>query len=198
MASSAPLDVKTMDGLVKALLVLSRAVNHVLENRAVEEAVGEPLSSSKVQILRLLAQRGGQSSSRVAFFLAVSKPAVSQIIGSMVRDKLVMRQTSKHDRREVELRLTAKGKEWYQALRRQQRHLLRTAVRKHLEGPPERWIDALQQVASAVVQADKAFEDYCLQCGAHTDGSCLLLGKDTDCPFLKRARPTRSAQRRRS
>ncbi|MHC4067107.1 MAG: MarR family winged helix-turn-helix transcriptional regulator [Planctomycetota bacterium] len=100
MPAKTPIDVKTIDGLIKSLLVLARTVNHVLETRAVESAVGEQLSPSKVQILRLLGERGRQNSSRVAYFLGVSKPAVSQIIDAMSRDGLVSRETALHDRRE--------------------------------------------------------------------------------------------------
>ena len=184
------MDTKTIDGLLKALLVLARTVNHILDTRAVEAAVGEPLSPSKVQILRLLGQRGVQSSSRVAYYLGVSKPAVSQIIDSMAQDRLVVRKTAKHDRREVELRLTTKGREWYQAVRRQQRHLLRNALREHLAGSADRGVATLQDLAGAVARADKAFDNYCLQCGAHSDGSCVLLGGDADCRFLRPSKRT--------
>ncbi|MCP4248706.1 MAG: winged helix DNA-binding protein [bacterium] len=185
MAAKSAADTQTVDDLFKALTVLARTVNHIVETRAVEAAIGEAYSPSKVQILRLLGQRGVQNSSRVAYYLGVSKPAVSQIIDSMAREKLVVRQTAEHDRREVELRLTPKGKQYYKSVKRQQRHLLRNALREQSAGTAQRWIKALHQLSGAVAQADRAFKDYCLQCGAHADGTCVLDGGDADCQFLR-------------
>ena len=185
MATKSAVDTQTVDDLFKALAVLARTVNHIVETRAVEAAIGESYSPSKVQILRLLGQRGAQNSSRVAYYLGVSKPAVSQIIDAMVRDKLVVRRTAEHDRREVELRLMPKGKQYYQAVRRQQRHLLRSALCEQPAGTAQRWTKALHQLSGAVAQADRSFKDYCLQCGAHADGTCVLTGGDADCRFLR-------------
>ncbi|MCH7813977.1 MAG: winged helix DNA-binding protein [Planctomycetes bacterium] len=185
MAAKSAVDTQTVDDLFKALAVLARTVNHIIETRAVEAAIGESYSPSKVQILRLLGQRGAQNSSRVAYYLGVSKPAVSQIIDAMVRDKLVGRRTAEHDRREVELRLTPKGKQCYQAVKRQQRHLLRSALREQPAGTAQRWTQALHELSGAVAQADRSFKDYCLQCGAHADETCVLTGGDADCRFLR-------------
>jgi len=185
VASKKTLSAQTVDGVLKALLVFSRTVNHVLDSQAVEDAVGVPLSPSKVQIIRLLGNRGKQSSSQVAYFLGVSKPAVSQIIDTMVRDKLVSRRTAEHDRREVELKLTEKGKRWHANIKRQQRHLIRNALRRGTGGKPTLWAKTLEEMTNAVAQADQAFHDFCVQCGAHADGTCVLLGGDADCRFLR-------------
>ena len=98
MAKKAPSSTSSVDQMAKAMLVLARTIDYVLESRAVEVATDKPLSNSKVQVLRLLAQRAGQTSSQVARYLGVSKPAVSQIIDAMVRSKLVTRKTSRDDR----------------------------------------------------------------------------------------------------
>jgi len=183
--ASKPPKLDTIDNLLKAMLVFSRTVDNVLESRAVEGAVGQPLSSSKVQILRLLGQRGGQTASRVARYLGVSNPAVSQIIDSMVADKLVIRETGLHDRREVNLRLTERGRQFFHAMRRQQRHLLRNAIRSASSPAVDRWIKTLLDAAGSMAQADQAFERFCLQCGAHADGTCVLVGGDAECVFLQ-------------
>lgn len=201
MGAKVPLPAETVDGLLKALLVLARAVDQVIETRAVEEAANEPLSQSKVQVLRLLAERGRQTSSQLARFLGVSKPAVTQIVDAMVRSKRVVRRATKEDRREVALELTKDGKETFRAVRRKQRHLVRSAVRSLNVRDTQRWTDALQRIAGSLTRADRAFEHYCLQCGAHADGSCVLVGGDATCLFLKHhgglAKPvrTRSAKR---
>jgi len=184
MPSNTASNVKTVDDLLKAVLVFSRAVDHVLENHAVEAAVDVPLSGSKVQVLRLLGRRGSQTSTQVARFLGVSKPAVSQIVDAMVRDKQVTRQTATTDRREVNLRLTSQGRSLLNAVHREQRHYIRSAVRSAGSTKPKKWMIALQEIINGLTQADSAFNDFCAQCGAHDDGSCVLVGGHAQCGFL--------------
>ena len=184
MAKKAPSSTSSVDQMAKAMLVLARTIDYVLESRAVEMATDKPLSNSKVQVLRLLAQRTGQTSSQVARYLGVSKPAVSQIIDAMVRSKLVTRKTSRDDRREVNLSLTDKGKNINKLVRHQQRHYIRSAMRDLNGTVANRWINTLGDVAVALGTADQAFQDHCMQCGGHEDGTCVLVGGDAKCHFL--------------
>jgi DNA-binding MarR family transcriptional regulator len=174
--------VKTVDELLKSMLVLSRAVGYVIETRAVRAAAKHRLSASKVQVLRLLAFRGGQTCAKVARFLGVTKPAVTQIVDSMVRAKLVTRRTVPEDRREVNLQLSKKGLALFQTIRQEQRHYVRLAMRQ----APNigKCIGVLNDMSAALAQADEAFESFCLQCGGHGDGACVLVGGGARCQFL--------------
>ncbi len=199
MPARKPVSTKTVDGMLKALLVLARAVDRVLEAGAVQTSIKGSLSSSKAQIIRLLSEHGRQTSSQVARFLGVSKPAVTQIVDAMVGSKLVVRRAAKEDRREVGLELTPRGKTVFQTLRRQQRHLLRAAIRDQREKSLIEWIDILQNVAGGLAQSDEAFRAFCLQCGAHGDRKCVLVGGDADCTFLQHQKlEARRAQRRKT
>jgi len=184
MESERILSDRELDGLLKAMLVFSRTADHVLENRAIEEA-GERLSGSKVQILRLLGQRGLQTSGQVARFLGVTKPAVTQIIESLVTARLVSRRQSQKDRRGIELALTTRGKRVFEKIRHQQRHVVRNTVRALPEKDTERWISTLQELSNALARADRAFRGFCLQCGAHDEGNCVLTGGNAHCVFLE-------------
>lgn len=184
MASKGSLSVTTVDGLLKSLLVLSRTVDQALEVEAVKAATTERLSGSKVQIVRLLGARGSQTSSQIARFLGVSKPAVTQLVDSLVRRKLIARRTAKHDRREVDLSLTEKGKQAFQAVRNEQRNVLRTTTKQASGGNPDRWLKTLEEVTDALIRAGNCFDDYCLQCGAHADQACVLPGGEDQCIFL--------------
>lgn len=185
MASTSAPSIKTIDSLLKAMLVLSRAVDHSLEANAVEAAVGETLSSSKVQILRLLGHRGNQTASQLARYLAVSKPAVSQIIDTMVRAKLVNRRTAKEDRREVNLSLTPKGKKFSQSVLKEQRQFLKNALKQSKNFSASRWLTAMQEATEGLARADKSFNHYCLQCGAHDDATCVLPDGDAECLYVQ-------------
>jgi len=194
MNSKAVVSVGEVDRLYKALSVLSRTVGEVLETRAVEAATG-PLSLSKVQVLRLLAHRRNQSSSQVARFLNVSRPSVTQIIDALVESGLVSRRVATGDRREVVLNLTKQGRQGFQAVRRERRHLLRGALRSAGGAEVDAWITVLQKISSSLAHADRTFTHFCLQCGAHEDGSCVLIGGEADCLFLRHS--ASSAKRRR-
>lgn len=184
MRADRVLDDSEVDGLLKAVLVFSRTANHVLESRAIEDA-GERLSESKVQILRLLGQRGSQTPGRLARFLCVSKPAVTQIIDSLVATELVRRRRICEDRRGTELALTPRGKQVFLKIHRQQRQVIRNSVRRVAEQDVSRWILTLEELAHALTRADKTFRGYCMQCGAHEDGTCVLTGGSAECLFLK-------------
>ncbi|MFQ5491378.1 MAG: hypothetical protein ACE5GE_11720, partial [Phycisphaerae bacterium] len=82
-------------------------------------------------------------------------------------------------------KLTGDGKGKFQALRREQRHLLRTAIRLSDKANVEVWIKTLREIANAVARADRTFKQFCLRCGAHADESCVLLGGDANCLFLQ-------------
>ncbi len=199
MGSKASGGVKSIDGLLKAMLVFSRTVDHSLETNAVKTAVGVALSSSKVQILRLLGHRGGQTASQLARYLGVSKPAVSQIIDTMVRAKLVKRVTAKEDRREVNLSLSAKGKGYAQKMLREQRQFLKNAMKKSRGLSVTRAVKTLQDLTEGLAKADKRFDHYCLQCGAHGDATCVLPGGESECLYMQHeAELRRRALARRS
>ena len=197
MGKKTTLNAETADRLLTTMLMFARMVDHILEIRAVGMAVDQPLSASKVQVLRLLSQRTGQTSSQIARFLGVSKPAVSQIIDSMVRARLVTRKTAKNDRREVNLQLTSKGKALCTAIRREQRQYLRAALNRAGQADPEQWVDMMQTISEALAQADRQFDRFCVECGAQSDGTCLLDGGEAQCHFLAyRSRTTRSPRKR--
>ncbi len=205
MATPRKLSQKTTDDLLKAMLVLSRTVDHVLELQATDVTT-IPLSRSKVQVLRLLGQRGGQTSTHVARFLGVSKPAVTQIVDAMVRNKLVARKTARHDRRGVDLSLTPKGKLLLKRVIQRQRNTVQSALKKVSRTNAERMSKTLQDLAGDLARADKDFQHFCLQCGAHADSTCILTGGIADCLFLqqeedlprpRQRRPARRARVRR-
>jgi DNA-binding MarR family transcriptional regulator len=160
----------------------------------VEAATG-PLSSSKVQVLRLLVNRGRHTSSQIARFLNVSRPSVTQIIDSLVEAGLVTRRGATDDRREVVLDLTKQGRQVFRAIRREQRYLLRSAIRAAGGGEVDEWITVLQKISGSLANADRAFTHYCLQCSAHADGTCVLVGGDANCPFLRHGAPSKKRRK---
>lgn len=198
MASRVSIPADAVDELYKALSVLSRTVTHILQDRAVEEALGEAVSYSKVQVLRLLSHRGGQTSSQIARFLGIRRPSVSQITNVLERAGWITCRVGEQDGRESIHELSDEGRQRFNVVRRQQRHLLRHTMRLADQREVQRWTHTLHMIAGCLARSDRAFKDYCLQCGAHADGTCVLIGGDADCPFLHGRKPgTAPAARRR-
>ena len=193
-----PLPVGKVDELLKSMLVLAYTVHRVLEREVVAASVDEPLSASQAQALRLVGHHGGQTSSQVANFLGVTKAAVSQLADSMAQSGLVRRRRGPHDRRESILELTPRGKRRFLALLRGQRHRVRTAAKLSQRTGLDEWTRTTLDMAAALAGADRAFKQFCLQCGAHLDGSCVLVGGDAKCPFLEHREGTGRRTKRRS
>lgn len=195
---------KLAGDVLKALLVLSRAVEQTLENGAIGGVAAGRLAVSRMRILMLLGHRGRQTSSHVAKFLGVSKSAVTQIIDIMVRSGLVRRRVRLEDRREVELSLTTKGRRTFAAILRKQTQVVRVALEMTKVSNGAEWVQSLHEITRSLRAADQAFENFCLQCGAHADGACVLQTGQS-CYELRekqrpssRQNPTKSRQPRRA
>ncbi len=195
MAKKKTLVAKDADQLVKSMLVVARSIQQILEAGAVEKAMSKRLSPSKVQVLRLLGVCGDQTPSQVARFLGVSKPAVTQIVDSMVREKMVTRKTAERSRREVTLKLSAIGVRRFRAVADQQRNLVKAAARKSSATDVHRWSDTLWKISQALAAADDTTDHVCLQCEAHADPTCALDGCAANCRFIMQEdAPKRTAQ----
>jgi DNA-binding MarR family transcriptional regulator len=185
MVESAPDEI---DAMLKSLLVFARTATQVLETTTVEVATGKALAASKVQLIRLLGHRGAHTSSHAASFLGVSRSAVTQLVDSMVRAGYVVRSGTSRDRRETALRLTPKGRKVFLAIRREQRNIVRGALRIMPKGSLRDCARMLDRVSAALTETRGAYLQYCLQCSAHADGRCVLVTGDAECLFLARVR----------
>ena len=144
--------------MLKHVLILARAADHVLMDYAVKAVVAEHLSASQVHVLRLLGLRGSHTSVQIARLLGVTRPAVSQLIDPMVRRKLAMRRTAKQARRTVGLPLTPKGQATFEAVRHQQRDLLRRAAKQAPAAEAKGWTAILEEMTAALAHTSDAVD----------------------------------------
>ncbi|UCG33551.1 MAG: MarR family transcriptional regulator [Phycisphaerales bacterium] len=193
MAKTGTVDRKTLDALLKSLLLLGRAIEQVMDTRAVVAACGSALSASKVRMLKLIAHSGKQSVGQVARFLGVSDPAASQLAEALVRQKLITRNTDPKDRRTAFLKLTASGKKLTQVIEQEQRHRLRLALRSAGPSRSREWGPFLGEMTMHLTEAEQSFDQSCLQCGSHEDQTCVLEGGAAKC--LYRAHTARREQK---
>jgi len=172
MAKTGTADRKTVDAILKSLLLLGRAVEEVLGSRAVVAACGASFSPSKVRMLKLITYSGKQSVGQVARFLGVSDPAASQLAEALVRQKLIVRNTDPNDRRTAYLRLTPAGKKLVHVIEQEQRHRIRQSLRAAGGGKPGEWDPFLQKVTQALCQAEQSFEPNWLHSSSPEDSTC--------------------------
>jgi DNA-binding MarR family transcriptional regulator len=85
------------------------------------------LSIYHYEILGILFGRGALSMSEIGRFVGISRPNLTPIMDSLVRDSLVERLSSEEDRRIVKALLTAKGQARMQAGQRQAREEMKAA-----------------------------------------------------------------------
>lgn len=181
-----PPSTDVLDVLQKALLVLSRTVDEVLEKQAVRLSKDRRITSTKLQILRLLSVHGTQTSTQIARFLGVTKPAVTQIINAMESSKLVIRQPTKKDHRRVPVKLTKRGANEYRGIHRRQRTILRATLKSAKIGNVKKSAESLMKLSRALVESGSGIDEFCLQCSVHSDSSCVLPRSSKNCEFETR------------
>ena len=189
---------RSTDELLRSLLVLSRAVEEVLEPPGAGRlALGGEVTSNKLRALCFLDQQGAQAATRVAGFLKVTPGAITQLADALEGASLVERLRTGEDRRVVSLSLTAKGRRFVRSVRQEQRHILQNAHRGMSSTHVNRWAVTLDEISVALATARRAFADLCLQCGAYADGTCVLDGGTAACKFQAKPQARTKQQERR-
>ncbi len=80
-----------------------------LEKLPRDFGTGDKLFPSEIHTIQAIGQHPGINMTDLASMLGISKPAVAQIVGKIVKKKLVERYNGSHNRKEVRARLTESG-----------------------------------------------------------------------------------------
>jgi DNA-binding MarR family transcriptional regulator len=80
-----------------------------LEKLPRDFGTGDKLFPSEIHTIQAIGQHPGINMTDLASVLGISKPAVAQIVGKVVKKKLVERYNGTHNRKEVRARLTESG-----------------------------------------------------------------------------------------
>ncbi len=75
-------------------------------------------------VLEYLSRKGERGMSELAAFLNISRPAATGLINRLIAQRLVSREDVEHDRREVRVKITPKGKRIVANVWEQKRHTL--------------------------------------------------------------------------
>jgi DNA-binding MarR family transcriptional regulator len=156
--------------------IFALAVGTVIEERLWNEAAGNQLTVTQMQLLKLVSYPGcSHTIGDVATFLGVSNAAASKAVDKLVRLMLVRRREGESDRRAIHLSLTGPGRRMLEAY-------TAAAQKKLAEVFSQFGVDELQPVvelldrlsASLMNGRQSVSQEICVQCGIYFRERCLL------------------------
>jgi MarR family transcriptional regulator, organic hydroperoxide resistance regulator len=121
-----------------------RTLNNKL-SRAFAKA-GFDITVEQWEILVVLWKRDGQCQHELATFCSKDRPSVTRILDNMEKRELVTRTSSKEDRRNKHINLTAKGKELHDPLMKIANHFGKSFVK----GIDEKEIEAAKALLKKI------------------------------------------------
>ena len=182
--------------LLRNLHLLRALVAATLEEGGLPARAG--VSVVQMSLLRQLAARHGLPTTLgvVARKLEVSAPAASKAIARLVASGHVIAREDRDDGRRLHIDVTAAGES---AIRRYEAERLRRAEAILAAAGPAagaRWIESLEEIVGALLEAGRGDELPCLQCGLQSPPTCAAEQGGRRCPV--RTLEERAVRRRKS
>lgn len=111
--------------------------------------LGEDVTLSQYRSLVVLASRGPQGVASLARLLAVTPPTATRLCDRLVRKGLVRRRSDRHDRRQVQISLTASGQRLVDLVTQRRRHEIAALLRSMPKDAQEGVVAGLRVLAAA-------------------------------------------------
>ncbi len=105
MTATRPKHKEVLDGIVETIIYLYTESRRLTKERARDFGLTGP----QLAVIKMLDQLGSLSLSSLSERIRAQNSTVTGIVDRMVREELVLRERSEHDRRIVLIRLTPKG-----------------------------------------------------------------------------------------
>ena len=175
--------------LVRNLHMVSTLVQRLLVDEPLSRTVGDRLSFSQLNLLKLVGGRSPESSggrqrpwlvSQLAKSLGVSAPAASQSISHLQEQGWLLVKRDREDARRRRVTLTAKARRAIDKYEGSKRSLLDQALKGTKPAEVGRWARTLGSLVSCLLHASD--EPPCLMCGMYDEGSCVANQQGTECP----------------
>jgi len=164
--------------------ILSTAVNDLMQDR-LRHVVGEQLTFSQIQLLKLVARTDAYNISQVASYLGVSNAAASKAVDRLVRRGLVTRSEAEGDRRAVELALTDEARRILVQYEAVTAEVLEEIFGGFTTEGLRKIADHLDQLSISLIDHNGHTEESCFRCGMFFREKCLLRGqKHRSCHFF--------------
>jgi DNA-binding MarR family transcriptional regulator len=161
------------------------AVRSVLEEKYLRESVGDGVTFTQLNLLKMIASPGRHYVGDVAHFLDASYAAASKMTDRLVAGGLVRSVRRPPDRRAEALELTPKGRG---AIDRYERHKL-SCLKAKLKGVSARELKGmtkvLERLLGIVLEGRDLIQRACLQCGAYYSPTCFVRAAGAECPYWR-------------
>ena len=156
--------------------IFSTAVNDLMQER-LRHVIGEQLTFSQIQLLKLVARTDAYNISQVASYLGVSNAAASKAVDRLVRRDLVARSEAEGDRRAVELALTGEARRILDQYEAVTARVLEEIFGDFSSEGLRQISDLLDQLSVSLVDHNGHKEESCFRCGMFFREKCLLRGQ---------------------
>ena len=133
-----------------------------------EKLLGSKYSLTEVRVLFELAHRTDCTARQIGQDLGLDAGYLSRILNRFARVRLVTRERSKIDRRNIQLRLTAKGRSVFQSLDRQSRAQVAEMLKELSEPIQEKLVGALRRAEESFI--DGSFSKSAVVLRSHRSG----------------------------
>jgi DNA-binding MarR family transcriptional regulator len=163
-----------IDDFLGSAHVFASAVQDIVEERLLEQAVEGQVTASQMKLLKLVAMTDSYTLGDVAAFLRVSNAAASKAVDRLVRRDLLLRMVDQKDRRVLHLRLTQSGRRLLGIYENARQRKLQSIF---LQFPPEelrRAAELLDRLSADLVDHAAKSQELCLQCGIYFRDRCLV------------------------
>lgn len=101
--------------LIRVLPVMHRKIHRDVFKTTIEQA-GEDVASHHLMILKMLRDGGLLNMSEIGEEIAISQSQMTHSTDKLIKLGMIERQAGTQDRRQVHIKLTAKGKEYLEKL----------------------------------------------------------------------------------
>jgi len=195
-STSAPLEDPKIRGgdeiyrLVRYSHIFSSAVREILELKILKEVTPLSLSLSQFHLLKIMSVNGQHQVGELAGFLGVSAPAATKNIDKLERLKLVVRASSKGDRRASLLSVSPKGRRLVEKYEELKTARLSPVLEDFKPEEVEQLSDLLERFSVSLIRVEKPVEGFCLRCAAYIVDDCSIGLECGGCPYWKGRKAT--------
>ncbi|MBN1825336.1 MAG: MarR family transcriptional regulator [Candidatus Eisenbacteria bacterium] len=168
--------------------VFANAVREILETRILRECAPAPLSIHQVHLLKLIEMNGSARVGEVAGFLGVSAPAASKNVDKLARLGLLDRITPAEDRRSIDLRITAEGREFLRLYRERRVSGLQPVLGNLTDQERVDLASLLGRFTTLLLRREEGDGKPCLRCGGLVATNCPFEKEVGPCPYHRGGR----------
>jgi DNA-binding MarR family transcriptional regulator len=156
--------------------IFTTATSDLMQER-LRHVIGEQLTFSQIQLLKLVARTDAYNISQVASYLGVSNAAASKAVDRLVRRDLVTRSEAEGDRRAVELALTDEARRILAQYEVVTAQVLEEIFGGFTADGLRQITDLLDRLSISLIDHNGHTEESCFRCGMFFRDKCLLRGQ---------------------